>query len=204
MMTPLAIVIVLLLLACAAWLCIAIAKRRIRFQFSLRSLLAVTALVALALGLWRAWPSHIITLHISRIEAKPGLIDLTTDALDLDVSHCRGRAVMRVIPRSGFDEASRAELFWLDSGNLRHEAIAEKGRVESTTLSGPNEWPLLVGVVEYHPKANSVVARWILPDGRAGGLSVLYDTNDPSLEGGIEKCGQSLLESVGKDRQMTK
>ncbi len=204
MITPLTVVIVLLVLACGAGLCFAIIKRRIRFQFSLRSLLAVTAVVALVLGLMRVWSRNIITLHVPRIEARPGVIDSKTDALDLGISHCWGRTVMRVIPRNDFDEASRAELFWLDSGNLRHETISEKGRVAATTFSGPKEWPLLIGVVEYHPKAIHVVARHILLDGRAEGLSVFYDTNDPSLEGGVEKWGQSFLESVGRDRQITR
>jgi hypothetical protein len=155
---------------------------------------------ALALGLIKAWPSHIITLHIPRIEARPGHIDLTRDALVLDISQRWGRAMLRVIPRDGFDEASRAELFWLDSENLRHVAIADKGRALATTFSGPNEWPLLIGVVEYHPKATEVVARWILPDGRNGGANTSYDADDPSVDGGIEKWGQSYLERIRKDR----
>ena len=91
MITPLTVVIVLLVLACGAGLCFAIIKRRIRFQFSLRSLLAVTAVVALVLGLMLVWSRNIITLHVPRIEARPGVIDSKTDALDLGISHCWGR-----------------------------------------------------------------------------------------------------------------
>jgi hypothetical protein len=201
MITPLSIVIVLLALASGAWLGLAIIKRRMfRFQFSLRSLLALTAVVALVLGLIKAWPSHIITLHIPRIEARPGHIDLTRDALVLDISQRWGRAMLRVIPRDGFDEASSAELFWLDSGDLRHLAIADKGQVLTATVSGPNEWPLLIGAVECHPKAIHVVARWILLDGQNGGANGSYDANDPSFEGGIEKWGRSFLERIHKDR----
>jgi hypothetical protein len=201
MLSPLGIVVGLLVLSCGVWLCLAVIKRGwFRSQFLLGSLLAVTAVVALVLGLLSAWPRHIITLHIPRIEAKPGHIDLTRDALVLDISRRWGRAVLRVTPRNDFDEASRAELFWLDSGNLRHVAIAGEGRALATTVSGPNEWPLLVGVVEWHPKAIHVVARWIVPDGRNGGADGLHDASDPSVDGGIDNWGQGHLERIRNDR----
>jgi hypothetical protein len=133
-------------------------------------------------------------------DAKPGHIDLKPDALVLDISRRWRRTVMQVTPQNNFDEASRAELFWLDSHNLRHVAIADKGRVSATTISAPNEWPRLIGVVEYHPEAINVLARWILSDGHYGGLSVSYDANAPSLDGGIEKWGKHFLEKIGKDR----
>jgi hypothetical protein len=191
------IVLILVLLTCGTSLCFILARSgRFRFQFSLRSLFVVIAVVALVLGLIRTWPSHIITLPISRIEAKPGLIDTTRDAVDLDVSQRWGHTTIRVTPLCGFDETSTAELFWLESGSLRHVAIADKGQVSAASFSRPNEWPFLIGAVEYHAKATRVVGHWILPDGREGGHVVLYDPNAPALDGGVEKWGQAFLESV--------
>jgi hypothetical protein len=163
-------------------------------------LLALTAVLALVLGWISAWPHHILSVTVPRIEAKPGLTVLTHDAFVLDISQRLGRNVLRVTPRGGFDEASRVELFWLDSGKLRHATIADKGRVVAATFSGPYEWPLLLGVVEYHPEAIHVVARWILPDGRDGGANGLHNANDSTFDGGIEKWGKSYLERIGKGR----
>ncbi len=196
-MSPLAIVIVLVLLACSVWLCIAIAKRRIRFQFSLRSLLATTAVVAIVLGLTRWWPSDIVTLQVPRLDVKRGgNTDLTHDVLVLNVSRRWGRTVIRVTPRDSCDEAIKAELFWLDGGNLRHLPIADKGCVSAITVPAPNEWPLLIGVVERRPEAIYVFVRWILSNGREGGQEGTHDPKDPLFDGGIEKCGKSYLDKT--------
>jgi hypothetical protein len=194
------VVIVLLVLPCGAWLCLVIAKRRgFRFQFSLRSLLAVTAVVALLLGWISARPRPILAVTVPRIEAKPDLtIDLTHQACVLDISRRLGRTVLDVTPCGGFDAASRAELFWLDSGTIRHVAIADKGRVAAATFSAPNQWPLLIGVIEYHPQAVHVVARWILSGGRNGGANGLHEANDSTFDGGIDQWGKNFLERAAK------
>ncbi|MGO8688773.1 MAG: hypothetical protein ACLQLG_04005 [Thermoguttaceae bacterium] len=202
MLSPLGIVAVLLLLGLlggVGWLCFVIA-RRARFQYSLRSLLLLVTAAALVLGAIRAWPSHVITMPVNRIEHKPGKNVFTGRALVLDIFERWGRTTIRVSPGDDFGEATGAELFWLEAGKLRHATVAEKGQVLATTISLPSQWPLLVGVVEYHPATTYVVARWVLADGRSNGVDVIYDAKEPSLQGGVEKWGKCFLEKVRDDR----
>ena len=199
MPSPIVIVLILLTLACVAWLCLGIVKGRFRFQYSLRSMFILTAVVALVFGLISYWPSHVATLRVPRIEAKPGYSDATRDAFDVDIAQRWGRTTIRVTPREGLGEATKAELFWLESDNLHHVTIADHGKVLATAFPGPSQWPLLIGVVEYHPKDVFVTARWLMPDGRNGGGDGFYNGDDPQVNGKIEIWGQALLGRIRRD-----
>jgi hypothetical protein len=195
----LALLLLLVLLCGVGWLAYVVA-RRAKFQYSLRSLLLLMTALALVLGAIRAWPSHVITVPVNRIEQKPGMTVLTGRALVLDVFERWGRTTVRVGPGDGFGEATGAELFWLEAGKLRHATVAEKGQVLPTAFSMPSQWPLVIGVVQYHPTTTYVVGRWILADGRSNGASASYEAKDPSLQGGVEKWGQRFLEEIRADR----
>jgi hypothetical protein len=196
-MSPLLLVAaILVLLSCGGWLCFVVVKRnRFRLQFSLRSLLALVAVVALALGLIESWPTHVATLNIPRLEVKSNHGYATGQAVVLDISRQHwGRTAIRVTPQDGFCEASKADLFWLESGNLRHLALADAGRPQVTALTVPGQWPLDVGVVQYQPETIYVSARRIFSDGRQEGGDGFYDAHDPHFKGGIETWGRHHLE----------
>jgi hypothetical protein len=193
------IVILLFVFACGTWVCLVICKKaRFRLRFSLTSLLTAVAVVALALGLAQSWPRHILSVRIPRIEPRQNGFDFTQDAAVVDIFGRARRVTVQVIPRRGFAEAYRVELFWLESGDLRHEAVVENGNILATTFSMPSEWPLVIGVVEYHAETIVVVARWVLSDGRHGGANAYHATDDPLFDGGIEKWGQAYLERTRK------
>jgi hypothetical protein len=203
-MMPLAllmVVVILFVLAGGALLAVRIARRRgFRFQYSLRSLFILTTVVALVLGLIRAWPSHVATVDIPRIEFKSGIDDLTHDAASLDIVRCLGRTTLWVTPRHGFGETSSAEVFWLEAGKVRHVALAEKGKLLTTAIPGPTEFPFKFGVVVYHPKTTLLIARRVLASGMGpGGATGIYEPNNPTFDGGIEKWGKRCLERLLPD-----
>jgi hypothetical protein len=196
-MSPFLLAAALLVLSCGGWLCLVVIKRnRFRPQFSLRSLLVLTAVVALALGSIESWPTHVATLNIPRLEVKSNRNYATGRAVVLDISRQHwGRTAIRVTPQDGFCEASKADLFWLESGNLRHVALASQGRPLVTALTVPSQWPLDVGVVQYQPETIYVSARRIFPDGHEEGGDGFYDAHDPYFQRGIENWGRHHLQT---------
>jgi hypothetical protein len=169
---------------------------RKRFQFTLRTLFIVVTAVALLFGIISSYPVHIRDLQIPRIDVGPKSFDLTHTALRLDLSTRWEQMRIHVEPENGFNETVRAELFWSESGAFRHRMIADQGKLLTTDYSIPNQHPLVLGVIVYHPKINLVMVRMIPRLVPNDGLDKTLDSDDPLFTGGIEKWGPKFLEKI--------
>jgi hypothetical protein len=168
----------------------------IRIRFSLRTMFIVMTAIALIMGLISSWPNHVASLQIPRIDVKPGLNDLTNIALTMNISQRWGRKTIQLKTEDSFNESVKAELFWLESGKLRHLMIADQGNLLADKITVDNE-PLVLGVVVYHPKVIYIVVRQIHSNGHVEGQSVTYEASNPLFTKGIESWGEKYLEKMG-------
>jgi hypothetical protein len=171
---------------------------RKRFQFTLRTLFIVMTAVALLFGIISSYPVHFSDLRIPRIDGGPKSFDLTHPALHLDFSIRWGQIRIHVEPEIGFDKTVTAELFWMESGNFRHRLIADQGQLLVADYSIPNQDPLVLGAIVYHPKINHIMVRMIPRLILNDGLDETLNSNDPMFTGGIEQWGPNFLKKIQK------